>query len=155
MNHAADCVLFSAFSPFSSELLADVVTYIRPHDLTGIIAKGLKVSGSKLERNVTISFRNLSYTDDQGRPKLQGITGYIRPKMMLCVLGGPDAGITTFLDVLAERQKGGQVSGVSCQDDRSCDGDTISAVDDPFSVFVTASACCRSSSVTGCPSRKA
>lgn len=102
---------------WTDELMDQVVHYIRPHDLTSILVKALKQNTKLLDRNVTISFRNLSYTDDLGRPRLQGITGYIRPKMMMCVLGGPDAGITTFLDVLAGRQKGGEVSG-----ELLCDG---------------------------------
>ena len=41
--------------------------------------------------------------------RLQGISGYIKPGMMVCCLGAPDAGITTFFDVLTGRQQGGLV----------------------------------------------
>ena len=107
---------------WTDKMLEEVVRYIRPHDLTTILSKGLRSDTRMLDRNVTISFRNLSFTDDEGRPKLQGITGYIRPKMMMCVLGGPDAGITTFLDVLAGRQKGCQVTG-----ELLCDGKPLAS----------------------------
>jgi ABC-type multidrug transport system ATPase subunit len=54
---------------------------------------------------VNIAFRNLSYTKN-GVKRLQDLNGYFRAGSTCAVVGAPDAGISTFFDVLCGRDQG-------------------------------------------------
>jgi ABC-type multidrug transport system ATPase subunit len=73
-----------------------------------------KVGGAKYGWNgtpgVNIAFNKLSYTKN-GVKRLQDITGYFRAGSMVAVIGAPDAGVTTFFDVLTNRHQKGEVTG--------------------------------------------
>jgi len=58
--------------------------------------KGFSVS------DVPFSWRNLSLVTD--RIKFHNVSGYVLPKEMLCVLGGPGSGVLDLLQVLTRRQ---------------------------------------------------
>jgi ABC-type multidrug transport system ATPase subunit/ABC-type multidrug transport system permease subunit len=79
------------------------------------LKKGQMISAntplSAEDLTTSLSWRNLSYSVD-GVTMLQNLSGYVRPGQLVAVLGGPDAGITTLLDVLAHRTRGrGEVLG--------------------------------------------
>jgi ABC-type multidrug transport system ATPase subunit len=74
-----------------------------------MIQKAQRIPGL-VEEPVTISFRNLFYKKD-GVMRLQGVSGYIKPRSLVCVLGAEDSGITSLLQVLSGRQNGGFVTG--------------------------------------------
>jgi ABC-type multidrug transport system fused ATPase/permease subunit len=54
---------------------------------------------------VDITFKNVFYRKNNVQ-RLNNISGYIRAGSMVAVVGAPDAGITTFFDVLTNRQRG-------------------------------------------------
>jgi len=59
----------------------------------------------------TLTFRNLIYKRG-GKHLLKGaVSGYVKPGMMVCVLGGPDSGKSTLFDILAHRYDAGSLSG--------------------------------------------
>jgi ABC-type multidrug transport system ATPase subunit len=64
----------------------------------------------RCKTGVNIAFNKLSYTKN-GVKRLQDITGYFRAGSMVAVIGAPDAGVTTFFDVLTNRHQKGEVTG--------------------------------------------
>lgn len=58
----------------------------------------------------TLTFENVSYSVD-GRQILNKVSGIVKPREMLAIMGGSGAGKTTLLDILAHKKKGGVVSG--------------------------------------------
>jgi ABC-type multidrug transport system ATPase subunit len=83
---------------------------IEPENLPIIMRKGSGLAWGWHHKGVDISFRNLFYRKN-GVQRLQGISGYFRGGMTVAVLGAPDAGITTFFDVLCQRHRGGHLTG--------------------------------------------
>ena len=59
---------------------------------------------------VALHFNNVSYTLD-GKTILQNIQGICRPGEVTAIMGASGAGKTTFLDILARKNKRGQVNG--------------------------------------------
>lgn len=57
-----------------------------------------------------LSFENVGYNLN-GRQILSGITGAVHPGELLAIMGASGAGKTTFLDILARKNKIGTVSG--------------------------------------------
>nr|QFR37210.1 ABC transporter [Cyberlindnera americana] len=58
----------------------------------------------------TVTFENVSYSVN-GRKILHNISGIVRPREMLAIMGGSGAGKTTLLDILAQKNKSGVVTG--------------------------------------------
>ncbi|KAG8980991.1 hypothetical protein FRC05_003890 [Tulasnella sp. 425] len=60
-----------------------------------------------------LHFSNLSYTlqSNPNNPILDGITGSVKNGQVLAIMGASGAGKSTFLDILARKQKRGIVSG--------------------------------------------
>lgn len=58
----------------------------------------------------TLTFENVSYSVD-GRQILNKISGIVKPREMLAIMGGSGAGKTTLLDILAQKNKGGEITG--------------------------------------------
>jgi ABC-type multidrug transport system ATPase subunit/ABC-type multidrug transport system permease subunit len=58
----------------------------------------------------TLTFENVSYSID-GRKILSNVSGIVKPSEMLAIMGGSGAGKTTLLDILAQKNKGGVISG--------------------------------------------
>lgn len=91
------------------------IDYVSPEGLKVLMDKGAAFMkrhphAALVEAPATISFRNLFYKKN-GRMRLQGVSGYLKPRQLVCVLGGPDSGITSLLMVLSGRQQGGLVTG--------------------------------------------
>jgi len=60
----------------------------------------------------TLSFENIGYKHKSTPlPILKGINGIIAPGQVCAILGGSGAGKTTFLDILANKDKVGEVEG--------------------------------------------
>lgn len=60
-----------------------------------------------------LHFSNISYTlqSNPNNPILEGITGSVKNGQVLAIMGASGAGKSTFLDILARKQKRGIVSG--------------------------------------------
>lgn len=58
----------------------------------------------------TLSFENISYTVN-GRKILDDVSGIVKPREILAIMGGSGAGKTTLLDILAQKNKNGVVTG--------------------------------------------
>lgn len=58
----------------------------------------------------SLRFSDISYTLP-GRTILDNITGHLRPGQVTAIMGASGAGKSTFLDILARKQKRGTVSG--------------------------------------------
>lgn len=68
---------------------------------------------SALNKNftpITLSFENISYSVKNSK-KLKNAFGQVKPKECLAIMGGSGAGKTTLLDILAGKNKDGEVSG--------------------------------------------
>lgn len=59
----------------------------------------------------TLSFENVSYKVKNGTQVLYDINGVVKPQECLAIMGGSGAGKTTLLDILAGKNKDGQISG--------------------------------------------
>jgi ABC-type multidrug transport system ATPase subunit len=59
---------------------------------------------------MSISFDNISYKIKE-KSIINGISGTVKPGEMLAVLGPSGSGKSTFLDILAQKRKGGVVNG--------------------------------------------
>jgi ABC-type multidrug transport system ATPase subunit len=69
--------------------------------------------GAKLmvdHKPASLSFRNVSYSL-KGKQILSDIQGVVHPGELLAIMGASGAGKTTFLDLLARKNKRGQVQG--------------------------------------------
>jgi ABC-type multidrug transport system ATPase subunit len=88
-----------------------LVDLVEPKHLSVILRK---VNGARYgwdnTPGVSIAFRNLGYTKN-GIKRLFDLNGYFRAGTTCAVIGAPDAGISTFFDVLCQREKGGHVTG--------------------------------------------
>jgi ABC-type cobalamin/Fe3+-siderophores transport system ATPase subunit len=60
---------------------------------------------------ITISFKNVSYMIKE-KSIIDSISGEVKPGEVLAVMGPSGSGKSTFLDILAQKRKGGVVSGV-------------------------------------------
>ncbi|KAJ1968395.1 (ABC) transporter [Dispira parvispora] len=60
--------------------------------------------------HTTLSFKNVSYTV-QEKPILRDVEGVAYPGQIMAIMGASGAGKTTFLDILARRNKTGEVQG--------------------------------------------
>lgn len=58
-----------------------------------------------------LSFENISYKVRNGTQVLFNINGLVKPRECLAIMGGSGAGKTTLLDILAGKNKDGQISG--------------------------------------------
>jgi ABC-type multidrug transport system ATPase subunit len=94
---------------YSEPKIANIVTMIEPENLPVMIGKGAGLVFG-WHAGVDVSFHNIFYRKD-GIQRLQGISGYFRSGSTVAVLGAPDAGITTFFDVLCKRHHGGHSTG--------------------------------------------
>jgi len=89
--------------------LADMEVMMRKLKERTVETDGAQLSAEDL--TTSLSCRNLGYSVN-GVTMLQNVSAYVRPGQLVAVLGGPDAGITTLLDVLAHRTRGrGEVYG--------------------------------------------
>jgi ABC-type multidrug transport system ATPase subunit len=68
----------------------------------------------------TLHFRDIGYTlpsrlgsTSPAKPILSNISGRVEPGQVLAILGASGAGKSTFLDILARRQKSGTVRGAT------------------------------------------
>lgn len=59
----------------------------------------------------TLSFENISYEVKSGQQVLDNVFGLVRPRECLAIMGGSGAGKTTLLDILAGKNKNGNVKG--------------------------------------------
>eukprot|EP00759_Apiculatamorpha_spiralis_P028833 PhF_6_TR31356/c0_g1_i1/m.45883/K05681/ABCG2, CD338; ATP-binding cassette, subfamily G (WHITE), member 2 len=66
---------------------------------------------------VDLAFRDLKYSippqkkGEEAKQILKGVTGYVKQGQMLAILGPSGAGKTTMLDILARREKKGNLTG--------------------------------------------
>jgi ATP-binding cassette, subfamily G (WHITE), member 2, PDR len=58
-----------------------------------------------------LTFRNLVYKMGDQVLLKGAVSGFIKPGMMIALIGGPDAGQSTLFDLLAGRNSGGELSG--------------------------------------------
>jgi ABC-type multidrug transport system ATPase subunit/ABC-type multidrug transport system permease subunit len=58
----------------------------------------------------TLSFENVSYFVN-GKTILNDISGIVKPREILAIMGGSGAGKTTLLDILAQKNKNGTITG--------------------------------------------
>lgn len=58
-----------------------------------------------------LSFENISYKVRNGIQVLSNINGIVKPKECMAIMGGSGAGKTTLLDILAGKNKDGEISG--------------------------------------------
>ncbi len=83
---------------------------IDQHDLSTIAQKSL--AAKVTEAPLKLTFDDVHYANADGSCiLLQGITGFLRPRDFIGLVGAPDAGVSTLLDVLADRTVSGEVSG--------------------------------------------
>ncbi|CAO1637298.1 unnamed protein product [Sympodiomycopsis kandeliae] len=75
----------------------------------------------------SLSFRDLSYRI-QGKTVLQGITGTVKPGEIMAIVGASGAGKTTFLDLLARREKTGKSTGTILINGRSVSDSTFKRI---------------------------
>lgn len=59
----------------------------------------------------TLSFDSIRYKVPNGQTVLNNVFGVVRPRECLAIMGGSGAGKTTLLDILAGKNKNGEVSG--------------------------------------------
>ncbi|KAF8475713.1 ATP-binding cassette sub-family G member 2 [Kalaharituber pfeilii] len=59
----------------------------------------------------TLMFENISYQVNGGRKILSGVHGVVYPGQLMAIMGASGAGKTTFLDILARKNKRGTVTG--------------------------------------------
>lgn len=59
----------------------------------------------------SLHFANISYTLSTGRTVLDNISGSVKPGQLMAIMGASGAGKSTFLDILARKDKRGHVSG--------------------------------------------
>ena len=82
-------------------------------DVSKKLAKQKEAADAEPEgakQGITLTWSNLDY--DVGKRKLlTSIAGYVRPGMLLALMGASGAGKTTLLDVLARRKNTGKISG--------------------------------------------
>lgn len=59
----------------------------------------------------TLTFESIKYKVPSGQTVLNDIFGLVKPRECLAIMGGSGAGKTTLLDILAGKNKNGEVSG--------------------------------------------
>lgn len=64
--------------------------------------------------STTLSFKSISYTLPLGNRVLNNVYGLVSPGQCLAIMGGSGAGKTTLLDILAAKNKSGDVEGDIC-----------------------------------------
>lgn len=66
-------------------------------------------------KGYTLSWKNLTYTINIGKDNekeiLHGLTGIVKPGSVVAVIGPSGAGKSSFLDALAGRKPGNEISG--------------------------------------------
>jgi ABC-type multidrug transport system ATPase subunit len=75
----------------------------------------------------SLYFSDISYSI-RNRPILEGITGSVKPGQILAIMGASGAGKSTFLDILARKQKRGLVSGTMLVNGKTVDDAVFSKV---------------------------
>lgn len=96
--------------------VAAVVMNIRKSPLFkgySAVNESFNAENSVLNENfmpTTLSFDKVSFTVD-GRRILNDVFGVVKPSECLAIMGGSGAGKTTLLDILAGKDKSGEVSG--------------------------------------------
>ena len=68
----------------------------------------------------SLHFSNISYTLG-GRTILEDVSGCARPGQLLAIMGASGAGKSTFLDILARKNKKGTVGGTTLVNGREID----------------------------------
>ncbi len=91
---------------------------VGPSEPTGQEGEGAASDSNFLESGAFLSWKDLSYSvyvrKGVTRSELQllhDITGFVKPGMMLALMGASGAGKSTLLDVLAHRKTGGKITG--------------------------------------------
>ncbi|CEO98994.1 ABC transporter domain-containing protein [Plasmodiophora brassicae] len=70
----------------------------------------LQLDAGLIEQPSTLTYRSISYYRENRRV-FEGVSGFLKPGMLVLGLGASDAGISSLLKVLARRQQGGSVRG--------------------------------------------
>ena len=68
------------------------------------------MGGSEVSFASSLVFRNLYYKK-KSNLELKGVSGNLRNGSMVCVIGAPDSGAGTLLQVISGRQRGGKIFG--------------------------------------------
>jgi ABC-type multidrug transport system ATPase subunit len=66
-----------------------------------------------------LHFSNISYTVPNGKKVLSNVSGSVKSGQLMAIMGPSGAGKSTLLDILARRQKSGQVEGQSLVNGRA------------------------------------
>jgi hypothetical protein len=100
----------AAWTPAQVHYFTDTLTPDKQRLLNN---KARQVPGDvEAEPPVTLSWHNITYTKaGEKAPRLHGVSGILKPRQMVCILGGADAGITSLLHVISGRNQGGVVTG--------------------------------------------
>ncbi|KAI0080990.1 hypothetical protein K474DRAFT_1614475 [Panus rudis PR-1116 ss-1] len=75
-----------------------------------------------------LHFSNISYSLQDGRTILDNISGSVKPGQIMAIMGASGAGKSTFLDILARKQKRGIVSGKTLVNGREVPDSDFKAV---------------------------
>jgi len=98
-----DEIDFQVLKDLEDVQLAQLIDAFEVKDIPTIIQKFRKVTMSRVSKlKKDLTFRNISYRKGEVT-YLSGVSGYVKATRMTCVLGAPDAGVTTLLKTLAGR----------------------------------------------------
>mmetsp|Transcript_1025 Transcript_1025/g.1449 ORF Transcript_1025/g.1449 Transcript_1025/m.1449 type:complete len:1574 (-) Transcript_1025:154-4875(-) len=83
--------------------IAQLVDALEDDDIPLVIGRNKSITAARDKLLLSnMSFHNIGYRKD-GITYLSGVTGFVKQNSMVCVLGAPDAGVTTLLKVLSGR----------------------------------------------------
>ncbi|CAI5755757.1 unnamed protein product [Candida verbasci] len=99
-----------------------VYTLLRNISDSGLFKKSNDYENFETDPNImnqnfeptTLSFENIGYKvgkNDDKRSVLRNVFGLVKPRECLAIMGGSGAGKTTLLDILAGKNKDGEISG--------------------------------------------